>query len=288
MNDTDTIRVASINLLNGGIDPDGSTARREQSVAALQDWRPHLVLVQELYAPAEESLRNHLWTLANGLDMTPAGLGLPRGSWRLRTAILADTRVLQVTDDGPGSYLDAPFWAQTTVIVRQTGTMLDIYSVHAPATTAAGQLTEAQRLATRVSQRGRLAITGGDWNCYAHADALTSQEIAALSSHLVPARMRQLPGGQLVANYDVDETLRATGLIDPVPLLALDRKEPPEPPGTGSHPRARIDRFHLTEEVLATVTGYHQKPNPGSDHQMLMICLDLAILAGACPPGPRP
>lgn len=288
MNDSDAIRVASINLLNGGIDPDGSTVRRDQSVAALRDWRPHLVLVQELYAPAEEMLRSHLWMLANGLDMTLAGLGLPRGSWRLRTAILADTRVLRVTDDGPGSYLDAPFWAQATVTVRQTGTMLDIYSVHAPATTAAGQLTEAQRLATRIVQRGRLAITGGDWNCYVPSDALTGHEIAALSPHLVPARIRQLPDGQRMANYDVHETLCATGLIDPVPLLSPDRKDPSEPPGTGSHPRARIDRFHLTQEVMAAVTCYHQKPNPGSDHQMLMICLDPAILARTCPPGPRP
>jgi hypothetical protein len=161
--------------------------------------------------------------------------------------------------------------------------MLAITSVHAPATTATGQLAEAQRLATRTAQRGGLAVTGGDWNCYTPDDTLTDDELRKFPPHLRPARTRT-SGAQLTANYDVHDTLASVGMADPAPAL------PPDPPGTGSHPRARIDRFYLWPgtELLRAVTCYHQKPNPGSDHQLLMICLDPAALARAVPPGPRP
>lgn len=288
MNDSDAIRIASANLLDGGLSQDGTAARREQSAAALRGWQPHLVLIQELYAPGEELVRRHFRALANATGMEPAALGLPRGSRRLRTGILAGTRTVEILDDGPAPARDAPYWAEAAVRIRATGTVLHLTSVHAPATTAAGQLAEAERLATRTAQRGQLSIAGGDWNCYTPGDALTEDELSTLPPHLRPARMRQA-GGRLTANYDVHDTLTMAGLADPVPGLPRDRRDPPDPPGTGSHPRARIDRFYLWpgKELLPAVRCYHQKPNPGSDHQMIMLCLDPAALASAVPPGPR-
>jgi len=284
----DALRVASVNLLDGGVDPDGTTARREQAAAALRDWQPHLVLVQELYAPGEELVRGHWRALANATGLEPCALGLPRGSRRLRTGILAATAALEILDDGPPPGRDAPYWAEATVRIRDSGTILAIVSVHAPATTAAGQLAEAQRLATRAAQRGGITIAGGDWNCYTPADALTSDELAALPPHLRPSRTRQADG-TLTANHDVHDTLTSVGLADPVPVLPPGRRDPPRPPGTGSHPRARIDRFYIWPgaELLPAVRCYHQKPNPGSDHQMIMICLDLAALAVTRHPGPQ-
>jgi hypothetical protein len=283
------IRVASVNLLNGGVGGSGGSDRRGQSAAALRDWQPHLVLVQELFAPGEELVRGHFRALANAAGMEPCALGLPRGSRRLRTGIMADTSVLEVLDDGPPPGRDAPYWAEATVRARATGTVLHVASVHAPATTAAGQLAEAQRLATRTARRGQPAIAGGDWNCYTPADGLTEDELAALPPHLRPSRTRGA-GGSLTANYDVHDTLASAGLSDPVPELPPDRRDPPWPPGTGSHPKARIDRFYLWpgQEPPAAVRCYHQKPNPGSDHQMIMICLDPAVLASAIPPGAGP
>lgn len=274
------LRVASVNLENGGLGEGGR--RRQASVAVLREMRPHLVLVQELFAPGEERVRREFRTLANALGMEPCALGQPRGSKRLRTGILADVSVLEILDDGPGSYLDAPFWAQATVAVRESGTVLDIYSVHAPATTAAGQLAEAERLATRITDPARKvpAIAGGDWNCYSrHADL---GDLGALSPHLRPARMRRGLDGQLAANYDVHDVLTFAGLTDPVPLLPPDRREPPEPPGTGSHPVALIDEFFLWPgELLRAVCRYDQRPNEGSDHQVPMITLNAEMIAAA-------
>jgi hypothetical protein len=282
------VRVASANLLGGGTGLDTDGARRELSAAALRDWEPHLVLVQELFAPGEELVRGRWRALANAVGMEPAALGRPRGSRRLRTGILADTSVLEVLDDGPAPFPDAPFWAEALVRVRATGTILHAVSVHAPATTAAGQLTEAERLATRTAQRGGLSLAGGDWNCFTSDDQLTADELARLPPHLRPARMRQ--AGGLTANYDVHGTLTSVGMADPVPALEPGRRDPPCPPGTGSHPRARIDRFYLWPgpQMLPAVRCYHQKPNAGSDHQLLMVCLDQAVLAGAAPPRAQP
>jgi hypothetical protein len=166
MSDHDEIRISSANLHDGGIGPGGTTARREQSAGALRDWQPHLVLVQELFAPGEELVRRHFRALANATGLEPCALGLRRGSRPLRTGILADTTVLEILDEGPPPGRDAPYWAEATVQHRATGTILSVASVHAPATSAAGQLAEAQRLATRTAQRGQLAIDRGDWNCY--------------------------------------------------------------------------------------------------------------------------
>ena len=54
------------------------------------------------------------------------------------------------------------------------------------------------------------------------------------------------------------DTLCDVGMADPVPALPPDRRDPPEPPGTGSHPRARIDRFYLwpADEMLPAVRCY--------------------------------
>lgn len=277
-----TLRVASANINGGG----------SQSVAALRDWRPHLVFLQELRARGDEEAREVLQALAGTLGMEQCALGLPRGDRQQRTAILADPSVLEVLDHGPAPVPDAPYWAEAVIRVRATGTDLYVVGEHAPATNAVGQLAGAQRLATRITRRGILAVAGGDWNCYSPADALTRAELLALPLHLRPARTRREGRfrPRLVANLDVHDTLTLVGLDDPVPFLAPDRRHPPEPPGTGSHPRARIDRFYLWpfKDLLAAVLCYHQKPNPGSDHQMLMICLDLAVLAAARVPGPQP
>jgi hypothetical protein len=213
------LRVVSVNLLDGGLGPDGDSAPREQTAAALRDWQPHLVLVQEVCAPGEDQVRRNFRALANATGLEPVTLGLPRGSKRLRTGILADTCTVEVLDDGPPPGRDAPFWSEAVIKIRDTATVLTVTSVHAPATTAAGQLTEAQRLASRTAQRGGPAIAGGDWNCYTPDDNLTQDELSTLSPHLRPARMRPPAGGRLAANYDVHETLTAVGMADPVPGL---------------------------------------------------------------------
>jgi hypothetical protein len=285
-----TIRLACANMLDGGLGSDGATIRRDQTVAALREWEPHLVLVQEMLAPREDLLRRYWRALANAAGLEPVTLSLPRGSRQLRTGILADTAVIEILDDGPAPVPDAPPWAEAHVRVRATGTELTITSVHAPATSATLQRAEAERLATRTAQRGRLAIVGGDWNSYTPDGFSEEEDLSGLPRHLRPARTRLLPTGRLAANYDVHDILTAIGCADPVPALPADRRDPPHPPGTGAHPRARIDRFALwpADQMLPAVTHYRQAPNPGSDHHMIMITLSVAALARAAAPGPQP
>lgn len=282
------LRIVSMNLLDGGVDPDGTAVRRDQSAALLNAWKPHLVLLQELCAP-EDRARRRFRALANATGLEPCAFGQPRGSKGQRCGILADTRTLAVIDDGPPATRDAPFWAEAAVQVRADGTMLNVTSVHAPSTTGTGQLTEAERLATRTAQRGALAVAGGDWNCYTPDDQLTPDDLAGLEAHLLPART--LPsGGRLAGNYRVHDVLTAVGMTDPVPELPPDLRDPPVPPGTGSAPGARIDRFYLWpgHDLLPAVRRYEQKPNPGSDHQAIMIALEIAALATVTTPGFHP
>jgi hypothetical protein len=130
----EVFRAVSVNLLDGGLDPDSGAARRDQSAAALRDWQPHLVLIQELCAPGEDTVRMHFRSLANAAGMEPAALGPPRGSRRQRCGILADTSAVEVLDDGPPPGIDAPFWAEAVIRIRDTGTELAVTSVHAPET----------------------------------------------------------------------------------------------------------------------------------------------------------
>jgi hypothetical protein len=213
-NSDGVLRIVGVNLLDGGVDDGPTFARRDLSVAALAGWRPHVVLVQELIAPGLEH-RRYLRSLAGELGMEPAALGLPRGSKRQRCAILADTTAVAVLDDGPPDTRDAPYWAEAVLRVRATGTVLAVTSVHAPATTGAGQLAEAERLATRTVQRGVLAVAGGDWNSYTPSDGLTDDDLRDLPPHLRPSRMRALPGGGITGNYDVHDTLACAGPCPP-------------------------------------------------------------------------
>jgi hypothetical protein len=285
MSGDDVIRIASANLDNRSIDPDRTTARLEQPAAALREWQPQLVLVQGLFAPGEDLVRGRFRALANATGLEPCALRLPHGFRRLRTGILADTAVLEILDDGPPATPDAACWAEATVRILVTGTVLSVASVYAPAAAATGQLGEARRLETWAAQRGQLAIAGGEWHCYSPAKGLPYGELAVLPPQLLPSRTHAA-GGKLTPDYDVHAILACTGMAGPVPALPSEYRESCYPPGVGSK-RPSTHRFYLWpgEKVMPAVRRYHEKPNSGSDHQMIMLSLDVAALAAACTPG---
>lgn len=271
-----TLTVVSANLEEGGIDPDGSTQRREQTAALLKTMNPDIVLVQELIAwPGRE--RREFRALANLLGLEPAAWSPPRGAKRQRSGILVRTGTLTVLDDGP-DYPGAPCQAEAIVRHKATETHITVVSVHAAASNAVEQVWEAQRLASKIGRGSTPAIAGGDWNCYVPGDPVTEDELRD-RPELLPARTI-IGHGEYTISHQVHDTLQACGLADPVPLLPQDRLHPAHPGGTGST-SGRIDRIYLYPgALLPAVLRYDQVPNPGSDHDAIAVTIDMDAAAG--------
>jgi hypothetical protein len=175
------LRIASVNLESGGLSETGDDVRWRKSVAALLAQDPHVVLCQEMTAPSAFRLQAHLWRTANELGMTPVlGPPAPASFSSNHTAVLVRTSAgLAILDTGPpaGPQPGSPAaWCQALVQVPGISYPVCFYSVHLPARSAVEQLSQAQRLASRIAQDGALAVAGGDWNCYAPADALTPRK----------------------------------------------------------------------------------------------------------------
>lgn len=316
--DSDDLRVAAVNLQYGGIDPDGSTARLDKTVAALDRLRPGVVLVQELtgLAPgpldapawdmpladrdrlvadaatwAHEAARSHLRHIAGRLGMTPVlGPPLP-GQWRrMYTAVLVrEDGGITVTGIGPAPMAvpgaENPPWTETVISVAGIARPLALYSVHLPARTAAGQLPYAQRLANVIAQRGMLSHAAGDWNSIPRTDQPAEKELAAMNPHLRPARM-VLDDGPLRPDHAVDDVMTGTGLADVAASLPPGRRTPEELTPTGPA-GSRVDRHYATAELANAAIAYQQIITGGSDHHMSMVSYDRTALAAAVPPGPR-
>jgi endonuclease/exonuclease/phosphatase family metal-dependent hydrolase len=280
--------IAYFNYEHGGIDPDGTTARWERTIAALAAWAPDIVCVQEMAARRDpHQLRRHLWATANALAMTPV-LGPEGGNSGNHTAILVNTATAVITDDGPPPGTPDPAWCEVLLRITAAQADLRVYSTHLPPGSAADQLRHAEQLAARIAQRGELAIAAGDWNCWAAADPITPQALAGMPLHLRPARM-QLTGGQLTARYDVHHTLTTAGLTDAAAALEPLRRDPPQLTPTGINGGARVDRFYVTSQLWdsGAIQSYTQRHGGGSDHEFAMLTLSSGALGRAQPPGFR-
>lgn len=282
------LRIASANMEEGGLDPDGSATRWERTMDALADWSPDVVCVQEMASRRDpRRLRRHLWATANELGMVPV-LGSEGGVSGNHPAVLVRLSRLAITDEGPlprGPGHD-PAWAEALLQVRPGGPVLRVMSVHLPPRSAVQQLTYAEQLAALAAQRGEHAVIGGDWNCYAPADGITAETLAGLPPHLRPARMH-VRGETLTANYAVHDTLAAVGLADAASSLDPARRRPADLKPTGINGGGRVDRFYVTPALLESgaVRSYEQKDGGGSDHELTMLTLGLAEMEAAQAPG---
>ncbi len=285
-----SLRVASANLHFGGIDPDtGDKTGWRKSVAALRDMQPDIILCQEVADRAIKQLKQHLWATANELGMIPLiGPPTPQSVSGNHPAILVDPDVgLEIHDEGPTAWPPGggawPAWCDVRLGVPGLHRALRVYSVHLPPRSAQEQLSQIQRLATYVGQRGEYAIVGGDFNSYSRADELPTELLEQQPLHLRPSRMRRTPDGQLVANYDVHDTLASIRMCDAAVLLLPERREPSELAPTAAN--GRIDRLYLSRELAPAACAYSQRDNGGSDHQAVMVTLDLRQVTDL-PPGP--
>ena len=282
LGEDDTLRIASANLEEGGIEEDSSTARWALSIAALAAWEPHVVCVQEMAARRDPlRLRKHLQATANALGMIPV-LGSEGGVSGNHTAILVSPE-LTVIDTGPPPRQPGHDPAWTEALLRlPSGVTLSVYSIHLPPGSATEQRIHAERLASQVSQRGERTIAAGDWNCWAPSATFTPGALAAMPPHLRPARMRQ-HGGQWAANHDVHDILAGTGLADAAAGLEPARRDPPGLPPV-------VDRFYVTAGIwdAGAVQGYARTDGGGSDHPFALLTLGAAGLDRAAAPGFQP
>jgi hypothetical protein len=286
------LRIASANFEFGGIDPGtGDDARWHKTIDALATWAPQVVLCQEIAARSGARLKEHLWETANALDMTPLlGPPSPGSVTGNHPAILVDSSSgLRILDEGPASYPPgagaAPAWCEALLEIPRLAHPLRVYSVHLPARSAVDQLSQAQRLASRIAQTGEISIAGGDWNNFSRADAsnLTSAVLQAMPPHLRPPRMRRLSDGTWGPNFDVHDTLTAVGLADLAASLTPDRRNPPGLTATGVNNGGRVDRLYGTEGLSDAAELYEQLDTGGSDHCALLLTLGLPAMAHIVP-----
>jgi len=163
---------------------------------------------------------------------------------------------------------------------------VSVYSVHLPPRSAVTQKQQAENLASLVTQSGAYAIAGGDWNCYGRGELITAEALAAQPRHLRPARMHCQPDGGFLPNYDVHDTLTAkAGMADAAVQLRAGARDPAELTPTGINGGGRVDRIYLSGELAPAACGYAQSDTGGSDHEAVMVLLDLSKVT-ATPPGP--
>jgi endonuclease/exonuclease/phosphatase family metal-dependent hydrolase len=285
------LRIASVNWHFGGIDPrTGDKAGWRKTVDALLTWYPDIILCQEISDRAARELQKHLWETANVLGMIPViGPPTPQSVTGNHPAILVRADAgLEIFDEGPTGWPPGggawPAWCEAALNIPHLTRPLRVYSVHLPPRSAQEQLSQIQRLATYVAQRGEYAVVAGDFNSYARGDEITSAMLQSQPPHLRPSRMRRTPDGQLAANYDVHDTLASIGMLDAAAFLPPGLRDPSELAPTAPS-GGRIDRCYVTRELGPAVSGYIQRDTGGSDHHALMVTLQPGQVTDL-PPGP--
>lgn len=264
--------VACVNWHYGGVSPTGGIAAWRDSVEALAEVEPDIVLCQEMDAGGNPAkVRRHLWRTANFLGMRPV-LGPPAGVRSLtgnHTALLLRTHHgLEIVDDWPPPSPADPRvpWCKVELEVPELGRSLHAYSVHLSARSSVAQLQAAQTIASFVNDDDQLALIGGDFNSYPRGGPeVTSEDLKRINPHLRQTRTRWADDGALVPNYDVDDALvRDAGLVDVAAHLPAERRNPTDlrPTGRGG---ARVDRCYASKELADAATAYSQV-EIGSDH----------------------
>lgn len=313
------LSVASANLQYGGVGPQGGAGSLAATVAVLERWQPHVLLLQEVTArtgeamtpaprpprtwaaqeqlaasraaAADEATIAHLTRIADSLGMTVASFGPARTEMfrRMHNAVLVapDLEIVSAGPPVPVPGSSAPAWAEAVVRVPGVAHELGFSSVHLPPRSAVLQRMQAEWLASLVAQEGRHTVLGGDWNSIPRTEQPPEQDLRGMNPHLRASRMTRGENGSLSPDYAVDDVLRATGLLDAAACLAPERREPRDLTATG-HSGTRVDRFYLTPELEPALVRYAQSGDGGSDHDALMITFSRQALSDAAPPGYRP
>ena len=281
------LRVASVNMLYGGIDAGGSRDRWHALTRFLRVQEPDVLLCQEMQAATPSGVHRHLLDTARSLGMTAEALGPPApgaasGSEH-HTAVLVRPG-LEVIDTGPATAYrpwDHVPWAEALLRVPGLPFPVRFYSVHLPHSSDVWQKHYANKLATRIAARaedGEQALAAGDWNCLAPTDAYTQDQLAAMPARVRPARIRSLPDGTLEPILDVHYVLYGIGLTDIAASLPPGRRDPPDltPTGTAG---GRVDRAYAPRALASAVTACRQVRTTATDHDVLLLTIDVTEAA---------
>jgi hypothetical protein len=293
------LKIAVANFRPGGIGT-GSTVRWDQAmrwdktVTALRAWQPHVVLCQQISATAPGSLRTHLWTTANTLDMIPLlGPPSPASVTGNHPAILVAANAgLMILDAGPADCLPEtgarPAWCEALVHVPGWTHPLCVFSVDLRSRSSVEQRSQADQLASRIAGLGELAVAGGNWNSYSRTDTFTPAVLDSAPLHLRPSRMRYSPQDRtLTPNYDVHDVLASVGMEDVFAVLPPRQRELDDLTSGRTESVGRVDRIYLTQDLTGAAARYARQDIGDSDHQALMLTLDGTSAARAIPPGPQ-
>lgn len=313
-------RIASANLHYGGVTARGGTQDLDATLEVVARWEPHVLLLQEVTANTAEAMTlaprvpdtwaaqeklaagraaeadtatiAHLTRIADELGMRVASLGPPRTELfrRMHNAVLVSPGI-DVVRAGPPVPVPGssnPAWAEAVLRVPGAEHELAVYSVHLPPRSGTLQRIQAEWLASHVAQEGRHAILGGDWNSIPRTEHPSEADLRLLNPHLRASRTAR-DADALSPDWAVDDMLRAISTEDAAACLASEQREPRELTATGPS-GLRVDRFYVTGELAraAAVRGYRQTSEGGSDHDVIMISLDLQALNMATPAGYRP
>jgi endonuclease/exonuclease/phosphatase family metal-dependent hydrolase len=161
----DTIRVLTWNVEHNGRDKDGTVHRRHHAHDVMAEYRPHLVLRQELTG-ADADGRRPLWEEANRLGlfafMAPATPESPNA-----TGVLLDPNVFEVQAE---YYHVTNGWhplCNPVVKLKGTSKLISLASVHLCSYDPPTREREARRLLFLADQQ-RSVLVGGDFNSYPH------------------------------------------------------------------------------------------------------------------------
>ncbi len=286
-----TIRVLTWNIEHGGRDTDGSFHRRHLAWDVMAEYRPHLVLRQELTG-ADADGRRPLWEEANRLGLIPF-LAPATPESPNATGVLLDPAVFDVQAEYhhvTGSWHPI---CNPVVKLRGASKPISLASVHLCSYDPDTRAREARRLLFLADQ-GRSVLLGGDFNSYPHrvqdeTVPLPDWSRVANTGHV--ERRTIWRGDQRVSDIEPDrilagERVLADGRVQPGVLTELGHHaattlgQEQALDATASLWRTdegtaqRIDRVYATPDIAAALDRFEVVADDAvrevSDHALLV------------------
>ncbi|PSK80694.1 exonuclease III [Murinocardiopsis flavida] len=270
------LRITSQNLLHGSVQtPRGDSDDRWPIIAeAIRSENPDILCVQEIHGWRERNYQQ-LYRAQRDLGMHTAG-------WIPGARSIGGTLVMY--RDRPGltqaQWEDkdgAELYHGLGAAVFDTGapTPVTVASVHLNAASATEAEAEAIKTAARVYRYGGLGVLIGDVNHLPLSDPAPDPD--GLPALNVSGLFDLMGDGQRVPNRQVSRRLTLAAMTDAAAHLAAATGDASLlAPTTACG--VRRDQAWVTPSLVPALTGYRSTPHEGSDHHMISIDIDPALI----------